>query len=172
MGQSLYISTPHNINEVILMKAKELALREKIVSLHKKNKPTREIAYLLDISKSKAAFWVKRYKDTGKITNLPRSGRPTKLTKKKLSNIRDTIKQYLVSNKNKAGISSKEVKKLIEEETGRAYTLRHIQRILHKIGLSLVTPRVGHIKKDKKAQEKFKREFKKNLSRNMWAIQL
>lgn len=155
------------------MNAEELALRKKIISLHKKGKPTREIAYLLDTSKSKTAFWVKRYKDVGSLENKSRSGRPTPLTKKKLNLIRQKIKANLEehSKRRKAGISSKEVMDMIESETGRNYTLRHIERILHKMGLSLISPKVSHIKKDKKALEKFRREFKKNSSRNMWVIQ-
>lgn len=51
------------------MNLKELILREKIVSLDKKKKTTRDIAYLLDVSKSKAAFWVKRYNDTKALIN-------------------------------------------------------------------------------------------------------
>ena len=70
----------------------------------------------------------------------------------------------------KAGLSSKEILMFIKKETGRTYTLRHVERLLHKMGFSLITPRVNHIKKDEKAQEKFRREFKKNYKTSMWII--
>lgn len=154
------------------MKAEELALRKRIISFHKKKKPTREIAYLLDISKSKVAFWVKRYKDAGSLENKPRSGRPTPLTKHELNSIAGSIKSNLLESKSNkhAGVSSKEVLHLIEHKIKHKYTLRHIQRLLHKMGFSLITPRVNHIRKDEKAQEKFRREFKKNSNKHMWAI--
>jgi len=153
------------------MSEKEIALREKIISLHKKKKPTREIAYLLDISKSKAAFWVKRFKDTNNLKNRPRSGRPTPLKDKELDEIKQLLKTKLLSSKNKAGTSSKEVLQLIEQKINKRYCLRHAERIMHKMGLSLITPRIGHIRKDEKAQEKFRGNFKKNFARNIWEFQ-
>lgn len=152
------------------MNEKELALREKIISLHKKKKPTREIAYLLDISKSKAAFWVKRFKDTGDLKNRLRSGRPTLLTNDNLEEIKQLLKAKLLSSKSKLGTSSKEVLQLIEQKTNKKYCLRHAERIMHKIGLSLITPRISHIRKDEKAQEKFRRNLKKNLKMSIWAF--
>ena len=151
------------------MKSAGIKERELIVKLYKEKRSTYEIADILGISQTKASFWVRRYKKTGNLENLPRSGRPTPLTKDKLNSIRGMLKSQMLEPK-VAGISSKEVLEIIEHKTKRKYTLRHTQRLLHKMGLSLITPRVSHIKKDEKAQEKFRQEFKKNLSRNMWAI--
>lgn len=154
------------------MNGEEIALRKKIVSLHKKGKPTREIAYLLDTSKSKAAFWIKRFKETNKLEDKPKSGRPTPLNEKNLKGIASLLKEKVLSaENNKAGFSSKEVLGIIEHKTKKKYSLRHIQRLLHRTGFSLITPRVSHIRKNEKAQEQFKVEFKKNLNRNIWGIQ-
>ena len=153
------------------MNEKEIALREKIISLHKKKKSTREIAYLLDISKSKAAFWVKRFKDTNDLKNQPRSGRPTPLRTKELEEIKQLLRTKFLSSKSKAGTSSKEVLQLIEQKTNKKYCLRHAERIMHKMGLSLITPRIGHIRKDEQAQEKFRRNFKKKFAKSIWAFQ-
>jgi len=154
-----------------MLSAKEKE-RELIVSLREKGKTVREIADLLEVSKSKVGFWMKRYEKTGSLKNKPRSGRPTLLTKKNLDRIFLDIKSRILSDKGKkAGISSKEVLAIIEQKTGAKYTLRHTQRVLHKVGLSLTTPRASHIKRDKGAQENFRREFKKNLRQNIWVIQ-
>lgn len=152
------------------MKSARIKERELIVKLHKEKRSTYEISSILGISQTKASFWVRRYKKTGNLENLPRSGRPTALTKDELNSIRDMIKSRMLKPKI-AGISSKEVLQLIEHKIKRKYTLRHTQRLLHRMGLSLITPRVSRIRKDEKAQQKFRDEFKKNLSRNMWAIQ-
>jgi transposase len=152
------------------MKSATIKERELIIKLHKEKRSTYEISRILGISQTKASFWVRRYKKTGNLENLPRSGRPTPLIKDELNSIRDMIKSRIFEPK-KAGISSKEVLEIIEHKTKRKYTLRHTQRLLHKMGLSLITPRVSHIRKDEKAQAKFREEFKKKLGRSMWVIQ-
>jgi len=152
------------------MKSARIKERELIIKLHKEKRSTYEISSILGISQTKASFWVRRYKKTGNLENLPRSGRPTPLTKDELESIRSQIKSRMLEPK-KSGISSKEVLEIIKHKTKRKYTLRHTQRLLHKMGLSLITPRVSHIRKDEKAQHKFREEFKKNSSRNMWVIQ-
>lgn len=145
-----------------MLSAKEKE-RELIISLYKKGNSTRDIADILDVSKSKTAFWVKRYKDTGSLEDKSRSGKPTPLTKEKLGFIAGAIKSQILKSDKKTGISSKEVLDLIESKVGKKYSLRHSQRLLHKMGFSLITSRVSHIRKDKKAQEKFRREFKKKI---------
>lgn len=150
-----------------LAKQKE---RELIIQLHNKGKSVRDIAYTLDIGKSTAAYWITRHRKTDNLSDLPRSGRPTSLTKGELASISRDIKQRFLEPK-MTGINSKEVLELIEEKTSRKYTLRHTQRLLHRMGFSLITPRPSHIKKDEKAQEKFRSQFKKNFGKNMWDIQ-
>ena len=152
------------------MKTAKQKERELIVKLSKEKRTTRDIASILGISKSKAAFWVKRFRDTESLQDKKRSGRPTPLTKKEISSLAKSLKTKVLEPKI-TGISSKEVLQLIEHKTKRKYTLRHAQRLLHKMGFSLITPRVSHIRKDEKAQDKFRKEFKKNFNKNMWAIQ-
>ena len=151
------------------MKSARLKERELIVKLHKEKRSTYEIADILGISQTKASFWVRRYAKTASLDNLPRSGRPTPLTKEEMVSIKHAIEQKFLEPK-RAGINSKEVLQLLEKRTSKKYTLRHTQRLLHKMGFSLITPRSGHIRKDEKAQTKFRDEFKKNFGRNMWAI--
>lgn len=154
------------------MKTGKQKERELIIKLHQEKKTVREIALILGISKSKASFWVNRFKKTNSLEDKGRSGRPTPLSPKNLTDIKNNLKKKLFAPQSKkAGISSKEVLELIENKINRKYSLRHTQRILHKIGLSLITPRVNHVRNDKVAQEKFRREFKKNFNKNMWIIQ-
>jgi transposase len=151
------------------MKSARQKERELIIELYNKKKSTYKIADILGISQTKASFWIRRYIKTGSLENLPRSGRPTPLTKDELNSIANQIKSRMLNVK-KAGITSKEVLELIEHKIKKKYTLRHAQRLLHKMGFSLITPRVSHIRKDEKAQQRFREEFKKNSSKSMWAI--
>jgi len=151
-------------------KSAKIKERELIIKLSHEGKTCREIASILDISKSKVSFWVIRHKETGNLNDRPRSGQPTLLTEDKLKEISEKIKKKLQEQKHKAGISSKEVLQILNKETGKTYSLRHAQRLLYKMGFSLITPRVSHIRKDEKAQNKFRKEFKKSFKRTMWAI--
>lgn len=144
--------------------------RELIIKLSGEGKSTYKIADTLGISQSKASFWVRRFRKTQSLENEPRSGRPTPLTKDKLQIVAKALRDKVVSVKNKAGFSSKEVLQLLEKEAGRTYTLRHAERLLHKIGLSLITPRTKHIRNDEKAVAKFRDEFKKKLDRSTWVF--
>ena len=152
------------------MKSARQKERELIIELYNKKKSTYQTADILGVSQTKASFWIRRYIKTGSLENKPRSGRPTPLTKEELKSLANAIKSKVLEPK-RTGISSKEVLQLVEAKIKRKYTLRHAQRLLHKMGFSLITPRVSRIRKDEKAQAKFRKEFKKNFDKNMWAIQ-
>jgi transposase len=151
-------------------KSAKIKERELIIKLSNEGKTCREIASILDISKSLVSFWVIRYKETGDLKDKPRSGQPTQLTKERLTSISEELKKRLQEQNGRAGVSTKEVVKILEEETDKTYTPRHVQRLLHKMGFSLITPRVSHIKRNKEAQNTFREDFKKNFKRNMWII--
>jgi transposase len=153
-------------------KTAQLKERELIIKLSNEGKTCREIASLLGIGKSTASYWIVRYNKTNDLKDKPRSGRPTLLTKMRLTEISEKIKLGLRGQKDKVGISSKEVIEILVEVTGRKYTIRHARRLLHKMGFSLITPRVSHIKKNKETQNRFREEFKKSFKKTMWGIQL
>jgi len=150
-----------------LAKRKE---RELIVKLRKEGKTCVEVAEILGVCKSSVSFWTRRYNKTGCLEDKPRAGRPTLLTEEKLQEMKVKIKETVLEQKGRAGLSSKEILVFIREETGRTYTIRHVERLLHKMGFSLIAPRVNHIQKDEKAQKKFRKEFKKNYKTSIWTI--
>lgn len=154
------------------MKSAKQKERELIIKLSRERKTCRETAAILGVSKSKVSFWITRFKKTGSLKDKQRGGRPTPLTKRRLNVISKEIKSKIIEfqKKKKSGISSKEVMNVIEYKIGKKYTMRHIQRLLHKLGFSLITPRVSHIRRDREAIEKFRSEFKKNSRRNIWVI--
>jgi len=145
--------------------------RQLIIKLYNEKKTCRGIASTLGTSKSKASYWINRYKKTGILTDIPRSGRPTKLNQKKLDNIYTTLREEESKN-NRSGFSSKRVSELIEKATGKKYTLRHVRRVLEKMNIGLITPRVSHIRKDEKKIKQFKKDFKKNSTESMWTTYL
>jgi len=159
------------ISLVIPMKSAKQKERELIIKLSNEKKTCREIASILGTSKSKAAYWIVRFKKTGKLEDKQRNGRPTKLTKNIIEETKQQIKSVMLEKNGKGNFYSKEALQILEHKTSKKYSLRHVQRIMHRMGFSLITPRTSHIRKDEKAQQKFRQQFKKNSKRNMWGIQ-
>jgi transposase len=138
--------------------------------LHEKKKSTREIAYLLDISKSKAAYWVKRNKDTNLLEDKPRSGKPAKLNQKEF----DELKMVLFGfpperyGGESSGWLTKVAIQYVCDKYGVKYSMRRMQELFHKIGLNLITPRTEHAKASYAARTVYRMDFKKNSKKNIW----
>ena len=143
-----------------------------IIKNYKKGMKLRKIGEVLDIPHTKAHYWIKRYKkyNLDGLKTIKQKGKTPLLSPKDLTK----IKEYLVNNKLKtnhgipAGWNSRDVKFHIKSNYNISYSLRHIERLLHKLGFSLIKPRPRNIKSSLEKQEDFKKEFKKNLKRNMW----
>lgn len=143
--------------------------RELIVRLHRKGKIQQDIADLVDESQQVVSYWIKRFKETGSVKDLPKSGRPTILKGLVLKNLKNKILNKINSaNAEFNCVSTKEIRDLISNEIGITYTIRHVERIMHKLGFSLITPRTTHVRHDQEKVDSFRDEFKKNLSRTMW----
>lgn len=145
--------------------------RRVIIQLDKNGRTQQEIAELLDCNQSSVSRLLNKYKNKGIVKDLPRSGRPTKLTQQNLVKLKKKILTNIKeANNNYCSVSTKEVKGLIHKEIGELYSLRHVERIMHKLGFSLITPRPQHIRHDQEKVDKFRSEFKKKLNRSIWAM--
>lgn len=152
------------------MKTEEITIRKKIISLHQKKKSTREIAYLLDISKSKAAYWVKRYKETKILEDKPRSGKPTKLSREKIDELKKVLLDFPPSRYGgeSVGWLTKIAIQYVFDTYGVKYSMRRMQELFHNIGLNLITPRTEHSKASYAARTVYRMDFKKNSKKNIW----
>src|SRR3989344_3907954 len=145
--------------------------RKLIIQWSEKGRTQEEIAELLNCHQSSVSRFLVKYQRKGIIQNLPRSGRPTKLTKKALSQLKNKILAEIESANNEfCSVNTKQVGKIIHQEIGEIYSLRHVERIMHNIGFSLITPRPQHLRHDQEKVDKFRGEFKKNSNRNMWTM--
>jgi len=145
--------------------------RELIVKLNTQRKNQQEIADLIGCSQPTVHKWITRFKQGKTLDTLPRSGRPTKLTKQKLKQLKKKIVAEIeATNEQFCSINTKQIGELIHQEIGEIYSLRHVERIMHKIGFSLITPRPQHIRHDQEKIDKFRNEFKKNLKRHTWVM--
>lgn len=145
--------------------------RELIVKLNQEGKKQEYIADLIGCSQPTVHRWIKHGDNGRTLKTMPRSGRPTKLTKKNLSLLKKKISSLIKStNADYGAVSTKQVAQLVEQEIGRVYSMRHIERIMHKMGFSLITPRPEHLRHDQEKVDKFRDEFKKKFNRSMWIM--
>lgn len=148
-----------------------LTEREVIVKLHFKGKTQQEIADLIGCTQSAVHRWIKRHGSKEGLRTRPRSGRPTKLKGKNIDLVRNRIlEQINATNQDFGCVSTKEIKELIAKEIGVTYSTRHVERLMHKMGFSLITPRPQHVRHDQAKVDSFRDEFKKNLSKSMWTM--
>lgn len=150
-----------------------LTQRELIVKLSRQRKKQQEIADIIGCSQPTVNLWLQREKNGFSLQTLPRSGRPTPLTKKTLAKLKkEFAKEAREANKNFCSISTKQFSQMINAKTNKNYSPRHLRRILHKLDFSRITPRSQHIKNDPKKVAGFREEFKKNSKQNMWIMKL
>ena len=139
-----------------------LQTRELVLKWIKQGKTQEEIADLADCNQSAISRLIAKYKKTGSLKNRFRSGRPTPLTKETLELLKeDFTSKARAANKNFCSINTKKFSELIQKTTGKNYTMRHVERILHKLDFSRITPRSQHIKNDPAKVAAFRDEFKK-----------
>ena len=150
-----------------------LQTRELVLKWTKQGKTQQEIADLAGCHQSAISRLITKYKKTGSIKNRFRSGRPTPLTKKTLAQLKkDFADKARAVNKNFCSIDTKKFSELIQKKTGKSYTTRHVERILHKLDFSRITPRSQHIKNDPAKVAAFRDDFKKNFKQNTWVMKL
>jgi len=150
-----------------------LQTRELILKWKKEGKNQQQIAALVGCNQSSISRLIEKYERTGSIQNRNRSGRPTPLTKKTLSKLKaELTKRVREANQRYCSIDTKQFSALIEKITKRKYSPRHIQRLLHRLDFSRITPRAKHIKNDPAKVKSFQEDFKKNSIRSIWVVKL
>lgn len=157
-------------------KEKDVRLKERlhILVLLRRGFVQRDVSDMLEISVGKVPFWKKRFERDGfeGLRDKPKSGKPTKLSKKVLDNLSERLKNLKGKEKEiiVAGWNTKQIRDVIEEYAGVKYSLRHVRRLNSKMGFSLITPRIKHLKRDEKKIKEFKEQFKKNLKKSIKTI--
>lgn len=94
------------------------------------NQIASHVAKQLGRVRSWAYKWLDRFAEYGieGLQDLPRTGRPTSISKKKLNSIQLQIAE------NQSGWSAKQVMNLIYKKSGVRYHEVHVYRLLHKWG--------------------------------------
>lgn len=152
------------------MNQSKIEIRKTIIKLHEKGKRQTEISELLDIPQTTISFWIKRYKKTSLLNDLPRSGKPSKLTKKQFEQINHVLHDFPPSRYGgeSIGWTTKMLMQFIKDNFGVTFGMRYVEKIMHRCGISLITPRSEHSKASYAARIVYRMEFKKNSKKNMW----
>ena len=145
--------------------------RELILKLHRQGKGQQYIADLIGCSQPTVHKWIKLRDSRADLSTLPRSGRPTKLSSKKLVDLKEVItREVKAVNEQYCSLDTKQLRVIIRRETGKEYSLRHVERVMHRLGFSRITPRPQHLRHDQEKVDAFRDDFKKKLKKNMWIM--
>ena len=135
-----------------------LRLRAVILSLEGQRR--KRIAAQLD----RRPAWVIRRPDRFKAEGVeglfdrPRSGRPTKLARDREESFRARVPAGPRPEDTVRVRRGKDLQRIWEKEFAATHTPDGVYRLLHRLGLSWVSPRPRHPKSDRAAQERFRDE--------------
>lgn len=139
-------------------------IRLLIVIKRKEGKSLTDISRETNQPKTNISRWLKRIEKKGfnGIYDIKQSGRPPKLTKKQ----KEKLKKILSKSPLKQNIpftlwTSSLVQFIVHKLFNISYKLRNIEYLVKKLGFTFQKPRPRHKKANKKAQEAFKKNFKK-----------
>jgi len=144
-----------NILNRRLKKEKNPETRDRIrgIILLKKGHRLQEIANIMGVNRRTVYNWRRRYEEEGieGLKTREKPGRKRKLSDEDMERLKDLLKQ-------KEYWTTREVRDLIKIEFGIEYTLRHITRILRKLGMKYQKPYVNDYRRPENAEEILKKD--------------
>jgi len=157
--------------ESLYRKEKNPKVKERLLMiLHaKEGRTSREIGNIIKKSFKTVTIWINRFNKEGidGLKNKSKSGKPPKMNKGQFRK----LKEYLEKSPKEFGYkqsfwTTKLVRIYILHHYITSYTDRHVQRLMHKFGYSLIKPRPRHIKRNTSKKDEFTETLKK--TRKAW----
>jgi len=149
--------------------AHRVAKRLHAITLNHEGLSSGEIAELLDAPRSKVSHWLSDYEHFGYEALLEgqRPGRPGQLTQPQQVKLEDIIDSGPTSWGFLSGVwSAPMVARVISEEFGIDYTVRHVRRLLHEWGFSVQRPRRKLLRGNPQEQNRWRRYTYPRLKKN------
>jgi len=138
-----------------LKKEKDPKVRDRIrmMILLKEGYKQKEVAKIMRTTERTVYTWKKRYEEDGieGLKTKEKPGRKRKLSDEDMERLKDLLKQ-------KEYWTTRGVRNLIKIEFGIEYTLRHVARILRKLGMKYQKPYVNDFRKPKNAEKILKKD--------------
>ena len=143
----------------------QMKMRLLALSHFQEGKSRTDIAKFLKVSRTSVNKWVSIYLNEGieGLKEKPRTGRPVFLSVAQQKQLAQFINDKACSDEGGRLIGA-DIHAYIEKEFNKTYHTDSIYYLLKKMGFSWITSRSKHPKKDKKAQEDFKKIPNKNDS--------
>lgn len=143
----------------LLKRVKDPQIRERLLIVKESyNESLREVGKKFSCTHGKVDFWRKRFEKEGLhgLYTQPRSGRPSKITKKQAVEIRKIVSKHDL----KHGWRTTQIKETIRKKTGVTYSKRQVIRISQSWGLSKIKPRPRYAYSKKEDREAFIKKTK------------
>jgi len=152
------------------MKTEKLILRKNIIRLHEKKKKQTEISDLLGVPQTTVSFCIRKYKKENSLIDKPRSGRPAQLTKNQVNELKNVLLDFPPPKYGgeSLGWDTKMAIQYVKEKFSVSYGMRQMQKLFHRLGLNLITPRTEHKKSSEAVRIVYRMDFKKNSKKNIW----
>lgn len=154
-----FIVYPEQLNNAY-KKEKDVDVKERILLVRRVRFDGMEASKVAERELNKTRWWaykwLKRFDKQGLegLKDLPRSGRPSKVSERKMYK----IKQKVIENT--SGWEAKQVMNLIYEKTGIRYHEVHVYRLLHRWGLTPKVPQKRFVNTaSKEEKDDFKKEY-------------
>ena len=127
--------------------------RLRMILLLKEGYKQREVAEIMRTTERTVYTWKKRYEKEGfeGLKTRNKTGRKRRLEDDDLEDLKRLLKQ-------KDYWTTREVRDLIKREFGVEYTLRHVPRILRKMGMRYQKPYVNDLKRPVNAEDILKKD--------------
>jgi transposase len=136
-----------------------VARRMTMVAMAQQSLSSARIAELVGSSERTVRRWVERYNEGGleALEDLPRSGRPTKLTSEQEQAFINYVEAGPDDHESVSVHYGKDYQRMLEEHFGQVYSLSGVYQLLHRLGYSWLMPRPQHEQVDPAAQDRFKK---------------
>jgi len=131
--------------------------RYRVVELAVAGEQTKAIMRMLRRSRGFVQRWAYAYRDHGldAVATKPHTGRPTTLP----ADQHETFKRRVLDGPTKddgvAVLRGTDFVRILEQEFGVSYALNGVYDLLHRLNLSVLTPRPEHRKSDPEAMAKW-----------------
>ena len=153
----------HSIKQLLKLAKSEankrLAQRIQVIALAKQGFTCPQIVQMTGYCRRAIQIWVARYNKSGieGIRDKPRSGRFTKLSRKKQAQLCARIDAGPKPSDGTATLCGKDIQRILQKEFDALYSLDGVYKLLHRLGYSCLKPRPKHKKADPVIQEEFKK---------------
>lgn len=119
-----------------------------------------DIASALGVAPSTVELWAYRYRDLG-VDGLTQSRYKKKQPRLSDEHLEKFKARFTGEPRESDGVCTlraKDAARILENEFGVAYSIPGVYKLLHRLGLSCLTPRPRHEKNDPARMEAFKKE--------------